>query len=60
MTVKEMRNELLIICKTFSTCDKCSIFVPCFTHGSCVPEHMPNAEIKRVYAAYQKQKEETT
>lgn len=60
MTIKEMREELVQICKNVSSfsCEgeKCPISSVCFltVHAQ---ENMSGAEIKRVYAAYQEQKE---
>jgi hypothetical protein len=60
MTIKEMREELVQICENVSasSCgdEKCPISTACFLSVHA-PENMTDAEIKRVYAAYQEQKE---
>lgn len=60
MTIKEMREELVQICENVSasSCEdeKCPIRTAC-SLAVPLPEIMSDAEIKRVYAAYQEQKE---
>lgn len=55
MTIKEMREELVQICsRTRVDCEECLIFDCChLTSVFHTPKCMTNAEIKRVYAAYQ-------
>ena len=60
MTIKEMREELVQICENVSasSCrdEKCPISAACLL-AEHIPEIMSDAGIKRVYAAYQEQKE---